>query len=60
QGSLGAGFSIQIGVITTVEVQDADFINYTIKVSGYQPDNTLVSEFVIKEFLKHIQGNYFV
>jgi pantoate kinase len=60
QGSLGAGFSIQAGVITTVEVQDADFINYTIKVSGYQPDNTQVSEFVIKEFLKHVQGNYFI
>lgn len=60
QGSLGAGFSIQTGVTTTVEIQDADFTNYTIRVTGYKPDNTQVSEFVIKEFLKHIGGNYFV
>ncbi len=60
QGSLGAGFSIQAGVITTVEIQDSDFIDYAIKVSGYQPDNTQVSEFVIKEFLKHVQGSYFI
>jgi pantoate kinase len=60
KGSLGAGFSIQTGVTTTVEVQDAEFTNYVIKVSGYQPDNTQVSEFVIEEFLKHVQGNYFV
>jgi pantoate kinase len=60
QGSLGAGFSIQTGVTTTVEIQDADYTNYSIKVSGYQADNTQVSEFVIKEFLKHVQGNYFI
>lgn len=60
QGSLGAGFSIQEGVTTTVEVQDSEFSNYTIKVSGYQPDNTQVSEFVISEFLKNIDGTYFL
>jgi pantoate kinase len=60
QGSLGAGFSIQTGVTTTVEIQDSEFTDYTIKVSGYQPDNTQVSEVVIKEFLKHVEGNYFV
>jgi pantoate kinase len=60
QGSLGAGFSIESGVTTRVEVEDSQFTNYKIKVSGYQPDNTIVSEFVIKEFLKHVQGNYFV
>ena len=60
QGSLGAGFSIQQGVTTTVEIQDSEFSDYTIKVSGYQPDNTQVSEFVIREFLKNIEGNYFV
>lgn len=59
-GSLGAGFSIQQGVTTTVEVQESEFTDYTITVSGYQPDNTQVSEFVISEFLKNIEGNYFV
>lgn len=60
QGSLGAGFSIQQGVTTTVEIQDSEFSDFIIKVSGYQPDNTQVSEFVIREFLKNIEGNYFV
>lgn len=60
QGSLGAGFSIQMGVTTTVEVQDSEFTSHTIKITGYQPDNIQVSEFVIKEFLKHMQGNYFI
>jgi pantoate kinase len=60
QGSLGAGFSIQQGVTTTVEVQDSEFSDHTITISGYQPDNTQVSEFVISEFLKNIEGNYFL
>ena len=60
QGSLGAGFSIQEGVTTTVEVQDSEFSDHSITISGYQPDNTQVSEFVISEFLKNMQGNYFL
>jgi pantoate kinase len=60
QGSLGAGFSIRQGVTTTVEVQDSEFSDHTITISGYQPDNTQVSEFVISEFLKNIQGSYFL
>ena len=60
QGSLGAGFSIEKGVTTTVEVEDSEFTDLKIRVSGYQPDNTQVSEFVISEFLKNLDGNYFV
>jgi pantoate kinase len=60
QGSLGAGFSIQEGVTTTVEVQDSEFSDHSITISGYQPDNTQVSEFVISEFLKNMQGSYFL
>ena len=60
QGSLGAGFSIQVGVTTTVEIEESDYTNSKIKITGYQSDNTQVSEFVIKEFLKNIKGNYFI
>jgi pantoate kinase len=60
QGSLGAGFSIEKGVTTTVQVEDSQFTDFKIKISGYQPDNTQVSEFVINEFLKNFDGNYFV
>ncbi len=60
QGSIGAGFSIQTGVTTTVSIEDAEFSDFSISVSGYKPDNTQVSEFVIREFLRHVNGNYFV
>jgi pantoate kinase len=60
QGSLGAGFSIQAGVTTIVEIHDSEFTDYDIRVTGYQPDNTQVSECIIKEFLKHVQGNYLI
>ncbi len=60
QGSLGAGFSIRKGVTTTVQVQDSEFSDHVITVSGYQPDNTQVSEFVVSEFLKNIEGKYFL
>lgn len=60
QGSLGAGFSIEAGVITTVEIQDAEFTDYSITVNGYKPDNTQVSEGIINEFLKLIPGNYHI
>lgn len=60
QGSIGAGFSIEAGVTTTVKVEDSEFSDLKITVTGYQPDNTQVSEFVVREFLKHVNGNYFV
>lgn len=60
QGSLGAGFSIEKGVTTTVEVEDSEFTDFQIKVTGYQPDNTQVSEYVLREFLENVEGNYFV
>lgn len=60
QGSIGAGFSIQAGVTTTVKVEDSEFPDFRISISGYKPDNTQVSEFVISEFLKHVNGKYFV
>lgn len=52
RGSLGAGFSIQDGVVTRVQVSDAKESRYSISVSGYEPDNTRVSEYVADEFLK--------
>lgn len=61
-GSLGAGFSIQDGVTTTVSVREKNNQNdrFRLEISGYQPDNTLVSEYVIEEFLKLIEEKYFL
>jgi len=59
-GSLGAGFSIKDGVITAVAAEKNGKPYFQIKVSGYKPDNTDVSEFVVKEFQKLVDENYFI
>lgn len=60
QGSLGAGFCINEGVTTTVKVTSSDKPRFRIKVTGYQTDNTQVSEFVINEFSKIAKESFFV
>ena len=53
-GSTGAGFSIKKGVTTSVKINQRGIqeSNYKITIHGYIPDQTNVSEFVLKEFLK--------
>ncbi|MBI2006487.1 MAG: GHMP kinase, partial [Nitrosopumilales archaeon] len=60
KGSLGAGFSIQDGVTTTVHARKSDKKDFQLKITGYKPDNTLVSEFIVKKFLDLVNENYFV
>ena len=60
QGSLGAGFCIKEGVTTSVKVTSSEKPSFKIKVTGYQTDNTQVSEFVIDEFFKLVKENVFV
>jgi len=59
-GSLGAGFSIQDGVTTQVEVSPAEEFDYKITTDGYSTDNTSVSEFVINDFIKRTNSKYFI
>ncbi len=52
-GSLGAGFSIQKGVKTTVTIRNKtkhDISNFTIKVNGFESGNMRVSEVVLNKF----------
>ena len=52
-GSLGAGFSIQKGVKTTVSVRDKtkhDISNFSIKVNGFESGDMRVSELVLSKF----------
>jgi pantoate kinase len=52
-GSLGAGFSIQKGVKTTVTVRKKtkhDISNFTIKVNGFESGDMRVSEVVLSKF----------
>ncbi|MDX1533014.1 MAG: GHMP kinase [Nitrosopumilaceae archaeon] len=58
-GSVGAGFSIQEGVTTKVQVDYSEKLDYKISISGYKSENTRVSEFVIKEFFKIVKDRKF-
>ena len=52
-GSLGAGFSIQKGVKTTVSVREKtkhDISNFSIKVNGFESGDMRVSELVLSKF----------
>ena len=52
-GSLGAGFSIQKGVKTTVTIRNKtkhDISNFTIKVDGFESGDMRVSEVVLSKF----------
>ena len=56
-GSVGAGFSISQGVRTSVDVKPSIHKKTGIKISGYNPDDTIVSECVIAKYEKIIQEN---
>ena len=52
-GSVGAGFSIQKGVKTTVTIRNKtkhDISNFTIKVNGFESGDMRVSEVVLNKF----------
>ncbi len=52
-GSLGAGFSIQKGVKTTVTIRNKtkhDISNFTIKVNGFESGDMRVSEAILSKF----------
>ena len=52
-GSLGAGFSIQKGVRTTVTIRERtkhDISNFVIKVNGFESGDMRVSELVLSKF----------
>jgi len=59
-GSLGAGISLQDGVITSVLAKKSETNDFQINVKGYMPDNLKVSECVIKKFLSLVDEKYFV
>ncbi len=59
-GSLGAGFSIQDGVTTSVEVTPAEEFNYKITTKGYSSDNTSVSEYVINDFIRLCDSKFLI
>lgn len=59
KGSIGAGFCIKEGVTTKVKITTSGKPGFRITITGYKSDNTQVSEFVAREFLKITKANYF-
>jgi len=60
RGSLGAGISIRKGVRSTVELYDSESNNFIIVINGVISKDAIVSKFVINEFLKRTNKNYFI
>ncbi|MDE1766674.1 MAG: GHMP kinase [Thaumarchaeota archaeon] len=59
KGSIGAGFCIKEGVTTRVKITTSDRQGFKITTTGYKSNNTQVSEFVAREFLKIVKEDYF-
>ncbi|HJU14795.1 MAG TPA: GHMP kinase [Candidatus Nitrosotalea sp.] len=59
KGSIGAGFCIKEGVTTKVKVTTGK-PGFRITNTGYKSDNTQVSEYVAREFLKIAKGDHFL
>ncbi len=60
RGSIGAGFCIKEGVTTKVKVTSSEKPGFKIIVTGFQSDNTQVSEFVVREFFRIVKENWFL
>jgi pantoate kinase len=59
-GSLGVGISISKGVKSTVELYNNEKNNFVIHINGIISKDAIVSRFVINEFLKRADKNYFI
>src|SRR5919109_1470441 len=59
-GSKGAGFSIDRGITTNVEVYEDKTLNYQISINGIRAENAEVSSWVVKEYLKFVHQPHFI
>ena len=59
-GSRGAGFSIGRGVTTTVEIYDYKPVSYQISINGVRVEDAEVSKYVVEEYLKLVNQQYYI
>jgi pantoate kinase len=59
-GSKGAGFSIDRGVTTTVEIYEHESVNYRISINGLKVEDAEVSKWVLEKYLKLIDHHYYI
>ena len=60
RGSVGAGISIHKGVRSSVELYDSESSTVIIVINCVVSKDAMVSKFVINEFLKRTNRNYFI
>ena len=59
-GSKGAGFSIDRGITTTVEIYDHESVNYQISINDIRVEDAEVSKWVLEEYLKLVDHRYYI
>src|SRR5919202_3706007 len=59
-GSKGAGFSIDHGITTTVNIFDHDSVDYEISINGIRVQDAEVSRWVIEEYLKLVDQRCYI
>src|ERR671930_2399081 len=59
-GSKGAGFSIDRGITTTVNIFDHDSVDYQISINGIRVQDAEVSKWVIEKYLKLINQRCYI
>ena len=59
-GSKGAGFSIDRGITTTVEIYDHESVNYQISINDIGVEDAEVSKWVLEEYLKLVDHRYYI
>ena len=59
-GSEGAGFSIDRGVTTTVNLFDDRNSRYQISINGRTVEDADVSQLVLQQYLKFIERPYYI
>lgn len=60
RGSEGAGFSIDLGVTTTVSLYDDFASSYQILINGRSVESAGVSRFVVEQYLRFIRRPYHI
>jgi pantoate kinase len=59
-GSKGAGFSIDRGITTTVEIYDHESVNYQISINDIRVEDAEVSKWVLEEYLKLVDHRFYI
>lgn len=59
-GSKGAGFSIDRGITTTVEIYNHESVNYQISINDIRVEDAEVSKWVLEEYLKLVDHRYYI